>query len=198
MIQLTDMAGLAGSAIAMAAAAAMLPGVARIPKQYRIGLACAVASAALIPFGGLPLAAYVRGMVGDLSIVSLILLVSVILNRLAGCLPLQAQPRFILLLLVAIAALWLYPMALGIGYFDPYRMGYGNLWFTGTLLVIALAACYRQLNVVALAIALAVFAWSIGWYESTNLWDYLLDPLLAIYALGALTKRSVRAILRAR
>jgi len=42
--------------------------------------------------------------------------------------------------------------------------------------------------VLALSIALAVAAWSFGWYESTNLWDYLLDPWLAIYALIAQLK----------
>lgn len=192
MIPFTDMAGLAGSAIVITAMAVMLPGMARIPKPYRIGLACAVVLAALIPFDGLPLAAYVRGITGDLSITSLILLSSAIVNRLADWQPLDAKSRLALLLLVVIAALWLYPMALGMGYFDPYRMGYGNLWFMGVLLAVALGACFRQLTAIALSIALATLAWSIGWYESANLWDYLLDPLLALYAIGALMKRGIQ------
>ena len=192
MIQFTGITGLASSALATVAVVVMLPGVARIPKPCRIALACAVALAALTPFDGLPLAAYVRGMTGDLSIASLILLLSALLNRLTGWQPLEAQSRLVLLLLVALAALWLYPMALGIGSFDPYRAGYGNLWFMAALLATALAACFRQFPVLALAIALAVFAWSIGWYESANLWDYLLDPLLASYATGALMKRGIQ------
>ena len=32
-------------------------------------------------------------------------------------------------------------------------------------------------------ISLAVIAWSIHWHESNNLWDYLLDPFLAIWAI---------------
>ena len=192
MIQFTDMTGLTSSALAMAAMAIMLPGVARIPKPYRIGLTCAIVLIALIPFGELPLAAYVRGVTGDLSIVSTILLLLAILNRLTGWQPFDVQSRFVLFFLVALTALGLYPTSLGIGYFDPYRFGYGNLWFIVVLLVIALAACFRQLQAIALAIALAVFAWGVSWYESTNLWDYLLDPLLAIYAISALMKRCIQ------
>ena len=192
MICFTNVTGLASSAVALTAAVVMLPGIPRIPKPYRIGLACAVTIAALVPFGGLPLAAYVRGVTGDLSIASLILLLSATLNRLSGWRPFDTQAGFALLFLVALAALGLYPLALGIGYFDPYRLGYGNPWFVSVLLVVALAACFRQIQAIALVIALAVFAWSIGWYESTNLWDYLLDPLLAIYAISALMKRGIQ------
>ena len=31
-------------------------------------------------------------------------------------------------------------------------------------------------------LALAIVAWSVHWHESANLWDYLLDPFLAIWA----------------
>lgn len=192
MISFTNMTGLAGSVVTVIAATVMLPGVARIPRLYRIGLVCAVAIVALVPFGGLPLAAYVRGVAGDLSITSLILLLSAIFNRLTGWQPFDAQTRPALLSLIALTALGLYPLALGIGYFDPYRLGYGNPWFVSALLLVALAACFRQFPAIALVIALAVFAWGIGWHESTNLWDYLLDPLLAIYAIGALMKRGMK------
>ena len=188
MIQLTDMTGLASSTVAIVAVIAMLPGVARLQKFRFALLACTIAIVALIPLGGLPLAAYVRGVTGDLSITSLLLLLSIILSRLTGGQPFDAQSRFVLFFLVALTAIGLYPLALGVGYFDPYRLGYGNFWFMGVLLLLALAACFRQLPMIALAIALAVFAWSIGWYEYTNLWDYLLDPLLAIYAISALLK----------
>jgi len=93
--------------------------------------------------------------------------------------------------LVVLAAAVLYPMALGIGLFDPYRLGYGSSWFLGFLLLLALAAWFWRLYWVALSLALAVLAWGIGWYESANLWDYLLDPLLAVYALGALVKQNM-------
>lgn len=208
MIAFTDLTGLAGSAIVLAAVATRLPGVARIQKSRRILLVGGVAIAALIPFGGLPLAAYLRGATGDLSIISLLLLALALTRFMAVSAPERefsapsfcgsegGEGRQALLLLVALAAAWLYPLALGVGMFDPYRLGYGSLWLVGALLLLALVACFRGLLWVALPIALAVLAWGIGWHESGNLWDYLLDPLLAIYALGALARRGVRALLK--
>lgn len=194
MINLTDMTGLASSAIAMIAAAFLLPGVTRMPKSSLALLVVAVAVAAIVPFAGLPAAAYVRGVIGDLSITSLVLLVLTILRPLLGWHSSGTKDGFVLQLLVTVAALGLYPLALGLGYFDPYRLGYGNLWFLSGLLVVALAACFRRLPVVALCIALAVFAWAVGWYKSNNLWDYLLDPLLSVYAVGAVMRRSVQTL----
>jgi hypothetical protein len=172
--------------------------VARLQRSYLALLVCAIAIAVLIPFGGLPFAAYVRGWMGDLSITSLVLLTMAILRSLSGWPPSGTKDKTALLILIALAALGLYPMALGIGFFDPYRLGYGNPWLLGGLLLLALAACFRRLQVAALAIALAVFAWGVGWYESTNLWDYLLDPLLAIYAISALLRQGAQVLLKSR
>ena len=195
MIHFTDMTGLASSAVAMVAALFMLPGVARLPKPYPTMLAGMAVLVALIPFGGLQLAAYVRGIIGDLSITSLILLVISILRPLFCWRRADMTPILVLPVLIALAAVVLYPMALGLGLLDPYRWGYGNPWFMGMLLVLALAACFRQFHTVAFCIALAVFAWSVGWYESTNLWDYLLDPWVSVYMTGALMKHVLRRTL---
>ena len=94
-------------------------------------------------------------------------------------------------MLIVITALVLYPLALGISSFDPYRLGFGNLWFIVGLLIVALAAWFQQYTLIALSISLAVLAWSVGWYESNNLWNYLIDPWVSIYAIFALLKRGV-------
>ena len=198
MIHFTDMTGLASSAITMAATLFMLPGIARLQRRYLILLVCAIAGVALIPFGDLPPAAYVRSVIGDLSVTSLVLLMLSILKPLFGWHQTDTQSRFALQTLIVLAAVGLYPMALGIGLFDPYRLGYGNLWLMVLLLAVALIACFRQVVLVALCIALAMFAWGAGWYESNNLWDYLLDPLLAIYAISALIKYGVQKLLKLR
>ena len=93
-------------------------------------------------------------------------------------------------MLVVITALVLYPMALGVSTFDPYRLGFGNLWFIAGLLIVAVVAWFQQYTLIALSISLAVFAWSVGWYESNNLWNYLIDPWVSIYALIALVRKS--------
>lgn len=192
MIHFTDMTGLASSAVAMAAALFLLPGVAHLQRPYLALLAGMALLVALVPFGGLPLAVYVRGIIGDLSITSLILLALSILRPLFSLRRADIHSGFVLQILIALAAVVLYPMALGLGLFDPYRWGYGNPWFMGVLLLMALAACFRQFHAAAFCIALAVFAWSTGWYESNNLWDYLLDPWVSIYAIVALIKHGLR------
>ena len=198
MINFTDMTGLASSAIAMTAMVARLPGVARLQNTHFVLLVCTIAIGALIPFGGLPIAAYVRGWMGDLSITSLMLLLMILLRPVFGWSKFALRARISLLILIVLAALMLYPMALGMGSFDPYRWGYGNPWFLCCWLLLAVAACFCQLALVVFAIALAVLAWGAGWYESTNLWDYLLDPLLAIYATSALVRNGIQILLKLR
>lgn len=198
MINFTDMTGLASSAVAITAMAVRLPGIARLQKTHFMLLVCAIAIVVLIPFGGLPIAAYVRGWMGDLSITSLVLLARVILKPLFGWTTSDVKTTTALLILIVLAAVGLYPMALGIGYFDPYRLGYGNPWFICGLLLIALTACFRQFPVIAFTIALAVLAWGVGWYESTNLWDYLIDPLVAIYAICTLVGQGMHVLLKLR
>lgn len=152
--------------------------------------------ASLIPFGGFPLVAYVRGATGDLSITTMVLLWCALSKPWNGCEASDPRHRFALLLLVAWAALALYPMALGVGAFDPYRLGYGNLWFVTALMLVALAAWHWKYYQGTLCIALATLAWSIGWYESDNLWDYLLDPFVSIYALAAITMHSGKLLMK--
>lgn len=132
----------------------------------------------------MPIAAYVRGVSGDLSITTLVLLWCALLRP--WCSTTKGNNRFTLLILIALPALALYPMALGAGTYDPYRLGYGDPLFVTVLLLLALLAWLSRFSIIALCIAFATLAWAVGWYESDNLWDYLLDPFVSIYALGAL------------
>jgi hypothetical protein len=83
-------------------------------------------------------------------------------------------------------------MALGAGAYDPYRLGYGNPQFVAVLLLLALAAWFWKFSLIVLCISFATLAWAAGWYESSNLWDYLLDPFVAIYALCAIAIQVVK------
>ncbi len=192
MIHFTDITGLAGNALALVAACLLLPGAARLRGMPLAFLLGAVAAMVLIPFGELPLAGYLRGGIGDLSITSCLLLALAVAYRLRGRPPFR--PQALPLGLLVAAALVLYPMALGVGPSDPYRLGWGDPLFLTGLLALALLAVWQRLPAVALGIALGVAAWSVGWYESSNLWDYLLDPLLAIYAAAALVRRGFQAL----
>ena len=196
MPNFTDLTGLAGVAVAAAAAVLLLPGMAKLARSRLAMLQAAVFALMLIPFGGMPAAAYLRGMTGDLSITTLVLLSCAMLRPWCGCAAVQARNRLALLGLIALAALALYPMALGAGVYDSYQLGYGNLQFVVVLLLLALAAWFRGYAMITLYIALATLAWAVGWYESDNLWDYLVDPFVAIYALASIMILCVNTLLK--
>ena len=145
----------------------------------------------------LPMAAYVRGISSDLS-VSLVLLALFDMACCAGplkqaqqrCWPAQEFSAFAAV--VAVAALILYPLALGAGNWDPYRLGWaGN---AAPLLLILLLLCgvcllRFRLWLLPVLVALAVAGWSVGLLESGNLWDYLFDVWLALLCLGYTLRR---------
>ena len=195
---LTDLAGLAGAAAAIAAVLLGLPGMARLGRDHPGPLLLAALVAALVPLGTLPAAGYLRGIVGDLSITTVLLLLHGLLRPVLGWAAIDARSRLALQVLVAAGGLVLYPLALGLGPFDPYRLGYASPWLLVGLLALAVAAGLRRLTLVAWCLALAVLAWAVGVYESRNLWDYLVDPLVAAWGLGALLLRGVQALRRPR
>lgn len=126
----------------------------------------------------LPFAAYIRGVTGDLSILSLLLIVFTWSGwnafRIASITP----------ILIAVVAILFYPFALGFTMFDPYAWGYHSSVFAGTILLVAAIYFFTKHSWEALVLSIAVIAWSIHWHESMNLWDYLLDPFLAAWAIG--------------
>lgn len=192
MMHFTDATGLFGCALAITVLAARLPLIARLIPQYRAWVLGGIFIAALVPAGSIALAGYVRGITGDLSITALLLLGASLLRTLTGWPGLYGRDK--LLLLAVVAAAVFYPMALGWGGYDPYRLGYGSNGLLAGLLLLALLAGWKGYSAITFVLSAAVLAWSLGWYESTNLWDYLLDPLVSIYALVALALQGTRRL----
>lgn len=124
----------------------------------------------------LPLVAYVRGVTGDLSVVLTLLLWSSVL------LPSRPVPLAFRIALSIIAILF-YPLALGLGMLDPYVWGYGSLGLLIAIAAFALVCGILGWTKGVWIIAIAIVAWAGHWHESTNLWDYVLDPLLCLWAL---------------
>lgn len=189
-MMLTDVAGLFGHASAIAACLLLVPAVRRLSTRHLSWLLAMVFLLALLPLNDLPLAGYTRGMVGDLSIPTLVLIGLAVLRPYG--IAASEKSRAQLLLVIAAVTLIFYPMTLGISLYDPYRLGYGDTGFFIAVLLIALWAWWRQSNLIVLCIALATLEWSLGIYESSNVWDYLLDPLLASYALFAVLQQGYK------
>jgi hypothetical protein len=179
----TDLTGLFGITLAVVTLLLHHPQAKVLPLRQRAGLLAAAVLVLSIPLWGVSLAGFVRGMTGDPGFPTLVVLALDLVLSLSGRTLVEEQNRSAMLKAVAIAAVLFYPFALGLGMFDPYRLGFGNLWFMALLLGLAVWASLRYSTLLAMCIALAVAAWSVGWYESPNLWDYLLDPWLAVYAI---------------
>ena len=149
------------------------------PFAAKVFLALLIGNIVFWPLGmNLPLIAYVRGITGDLSVVLTLLLWSSLLPS-SKPIPLAFK------LMLAIIALCFYPFALGLGMIDPYAWGYGSIAFLGVVLFVALVCGFANWSKGVWIIAIAIIAWAAHWHESANLWDYLLDPFLAIWALFA-------------
>ena len=153
-----------------------------IPFLGRIALALLLGNLFFWPLGmslELPLSAYVRGATGDLSIVTLLLLWSSVLPS-ARNTPLGFKVP------IALIAIVFYPLALGFGMVDPYAWGYGSLSLLIASILFAIMCGLAGWTKGVWIFSLAIIAWAAQWHESTNLWDYLLDPFLAIWALFAI------------
>jgi hypothetical protein len=182
---LPDFLALLGIDLALCAAALQWLGRqhSRAPSAKWLALACF--SLLWIPAGEahLPLLAYVRGISSDVSITLVALAVLLLGQRLLGWKSLAQREYMALNALVAAAALLLYPLALGWGDWDAYRPGWGAPGMWAALMAISLVCWLQGLRLVPLLIGLALTAWSLGLMESANLWDYLLDPWLALIAI---------------
>jgi hypothetical protein len=136
----------------------------------------------LLPVQGLPVAGYIRGLLGDLSIVTLLLLGNALWSGLVDRPGLDTASRSALLAAIGVIGALFYPLALGLTGFDPYQLGYGGLVLPAAILVLSLAAWFARRRALAVLLLLPVAAYDLRLLESHNLWDYLLDPWLVIYA----------------
>jgi len=183
LISANAIPGLLGCGLASLAAVATVMPLRRLPVRARCAVMLAAALAVFVPIGDLSIAAYVRGVTGDLSAATLVLASAACFTHLTGRSLIGHRDRQALCWLLALAAAFLYPLALGWTPFDPYALGYGSIEFVTALLLITLAAWVARLNLIVLVVVVAVLAFLGGAYESRNLWDYLIDPLVALYAM---------------
>lgn len=166
--------GLIACALLVGAGATLLPYGRRLP------FALGAAGFALTPlFGGESLAMWLHGCLGAPSAT----LVQLACWRIAapaspGRLPAPAAIGF-----MAVALIF-YPLALGWGPFDPYGLGYRPLPLLLALVPLAAWLAWRRRDAWLLLLAIDLVAYAAGLFA--NLWDALLDPLLAVLALASL------------
>ena len=97
----------------------------------------------------------------------------------------------------AAGGLMLYPLALGVGRFDPYEWGWR---FSPLFVIIAALSSWLiwKKNRFGLLLLVAVIAFHLHLLESSNYWDYLLDPIFVFASIAALARRGFSAFSRPR
>ena len=150
----------------------------------------------LLPVKEVPMFYYLRGYVGDLSITSSIFLSAFIIQRGGGRLLYEVTEKQYLLWAAALTGLFLYPLALGLGQFDPYRLGYEPQLLLSILFFLAIYLWYKTYYFLLFLVTSAVLAFISGVLESANLWDYLRDGVLGLFALAGVGYAGVRTTVR--
>ena len=167
----------------------LLPQGLRRTPALRIGAPLLLFAAAFLPLGDLDVNAYLYAYTGALSLSTLALIAALAGRRLWSLEILPQQDRRALLTGAAATGLLLYPMALGLGPFDPYAMGFAGPLLPLLLAVAAAAAWWQGLRATAVVLLAVLWGWLLALGESQNLWDYLLDAWLWLYAILWLAAR---------
>ena len=136
-----------------------------------------------VPVYGLSVGLWLRSVVGDLSVISMIIFANILAQRLFSFNLVEAASRNILLSAVVVLGVVFYPLALGVSSFDPYHFGFSPLLMSVMLALCSIAAWLRARRGLAVILLLPLLAFNLHLLESANLWDYLLDPILWLYAL---------------
>ncbi len=183
-----------GLGLVLCAGCLRLLSATRLSLRWRKALTLACFLMLWLPIGGaqLPIAAHIRGISSDLSITLVVLACLGLRQRLSGRCVAYSREHTAVLAVVAVAALFLYPLALGWGDWDAYRPGWGTPGMWAGLLFVSLLAWACGLRLLPALVGLALLAWTAGVLESTNLWDYLMDPWLAVFAFSYCIRRGFK------
>jgi hypothetical protein len=132
-----------------------------------------------LPIAGMSLADWVRGMSANFSIPFTALLALAVWEYEFGRKALSGSEWAAGWAFGIVAALGLYPFALGLGRFDPYGWGWG---FSPLFIISAglTAILIWKQNRFGVLLLLAIAAWQLHVLESGNYWDYLVDPVYCL------------------
>lgn len=154
----------------------------------------ALLAAGVVSVNGLQLAAYLRSATHDLAITTLVAMVVAALVRLELLPAVAPRHRRELVAVFGLLALFLYPTALGLTYFDAYRFGYSPRTLIAVVAALTGLMLLSRNWVGAAMLTLATLGFTLGVHASPNYWDYLLDPFIALYCWGTMLASIMRAL----
>lgn len=156
-------------------------------KEILSGLFAGSFIISLLPLPEFSITHFARVLTGDVSVAGMIWLATI---NLAVLLSPELETRSPadrqVAVALAVIALVLYPTALGFSPYDLYSLGYSPVTLSIAVATGFAACVWREKWLPALMLAAAYVAWLSRCLDSDNLWDYLLDPVIVIYALSIL------------
>jgi len=150
-------------------------------KQYWPWAYLVSAVIIVLPISDWLLIEFSRGLFTDLSLASIVMLAMYLFSILK---PQRPRNQLSFNLAIILFAILLYPASMGVGMFDPYAIGFASHIYYDYLVlaiaVIGIACAYLGQWQLALWLTLACLAHGLHLFESSNLWNYLLDPFAVI------------------
>lgn len=165
-------------------------------RLLRVLLFACCLLAAFIPVNGLELAAYLRSFTDDLAMTTLIALSWLALLRLGITRPPEPNETTGAVIMIASMAVILYPATLGLTYLDPYRWGFNPRTMIVIAGALALVLLWTRQRLAALMLAGATLGFALRIKPSENYWDYLVDPVIALFCCASLAVSIVRYVIR--
>jgi hypothetical protein len=191
----TELLGYLGLALMLAGAPVQLGKMMKSSRRTLSAMLLVSLFVLLIPWNGHSLIYYVRGVVGDLSVSSVMLLILLYANILGW--PVSAERSLSWQSCAVIVAILipLYASTLGYWSYDLYAWGYQPQWMLAGVGVLLAWAWHRQREL-AIVWLLGVVAFAVGLCPSVNLWDALFDPFMMIGSIAIMLRAAGQAILQ--
>jgi len=152
---------------------------------------------AVVPVGGIPLARWPISLNANFCIPFTVVVFNKVWQTasLSGRVLLDKKALLSFWIYGVITGLALYPMALGLGPFDPYVLGWRFSWLFVIFLVLTIVLLWWK-NRLGIVLMLCILSYNLQLLESPNLWDYFIDPIfliISIIALVVLLKKNHKA-----
>jgi hypothetical protein len=190
-----DFIGVLGLGLLLAGLPVLLAQHCGASRPLLLAIMLAALAVCLVPWKGHSLVFYVRGIVGDISITSLVLLL-VMYGRSLSIPVSKHQPIHGAVAWVLLAILLpLYASSMGYLTFDLYSWGYEPQWMLPASGLLLLWAWQKQ-PVLAIAWLVGIVSFACGLTKSRNLWDAMFDPFLVFAAVGMVAYQVVRMVVR--
>lgn len=178
-------------------AAAALSHVVRLSPAKRIAIGLiAIAAAVLIPISTRSafdwiVSALERPSAPGLLLLALFAISAATGRRFDG----GSEFRFGTAMLV-LAGVLLYPGAVGFLNYDPYALGYSGYVLPLALVLLLAYALFRRYFFIVAALNVGIIGFLLDAGRSLNLWDYVIDPLAWLLAIGAWITIAIAAVIR--